>query len=218
VNVLDERLSEDVFLADSANRKMPRNYCRKEAEEMERKRKCSSAHVCRDLPTTGREWRRRLSRHKYVLDMPGFGPWSHRLRFLLLSGAVVFQQKRAFDFEQFYDRPLKEYGVIVPFTDANDLLSKVRWLQKHDEVAKRIASAAHAFAWSCLSQEGIRMFIVSLMKKLQSIGSMKAGPATGASHRRVALDPSNPRDFARRKEICQWGDGNDVLTLSLSAS
>ncbi|CEM34586.1 unnamed protein product [Vitrella brassicaformis CCMP3155] len=170
VNAIDAELSESFYLTDAGNPIRQRNNCTSDAMKLQKSRGCSASHICRQESTGPEEWQDLLFRHKYVLDFPGLGPWSIRLRHLLLNGGLVFQQRRAFENTQFFDGPLKRYGVLIPFSEGNELVEKVRWFQEHDEVAKKAAWAAHTFAWNCLSPEGIRQFLIHLLLRLGHIG------------------------------------------------
>ncbi|CEM23325.1 unnamed protein product [Vitrella brassicaformis CCMP3155] len=173
MSVLDLQMSRAFYISDAAKADRPRQNCTKHAIELERAFGCSASHICRGPDTSFDVWQEELFKHKYVLDLPGIGPWSARLSLLLLSGAVVFQHIRNFEAAQFYDAPLKRRGVLVPFSDARDLQEKLDWFRNHDDVAQRVARAAHQWAWTCLTRESIGKSLVTLLRRLGTF--QKAG-------------------------------------------
>jgi len=218
MSVLDPALSDAFYIADGDNPKTPGKNCTGKALELQRKLGCKASHICRAAEMSSAEWQRQLLTHKYHLDLVGFGPWSHRLRLSLLSGAVVFQDQLNFLGSQFYDSPLKRL-LLVPFSSARDLQRQVQWFQKNDAVARQIAWVGHRFAWDCLSREGIRQFLVALVRRLgqlqreQNTRRRRRRPSKAnekvedirhcdLSHR-IPLTPSTTQDFKKAVHSCE---------------
>jgi len=136
---------------------------------------------------------------KYLLDMPGHGPWSVRLRLLLLSGAVIFQSSRGTEAAQFFDPLLKP--LLVPFITAQDLQEKVQWLRQNDHVASRMAKAGHLFAWHCLTPEAVQMYLVVFLRRLASL----AGPSSETQKEQPA-DQRSVRADQGGEEACDTSE------------
>ncbi|CEL94061.1 unnamed protein product [Vitrella brassicaformis CCMP3155] len=169
VNVLEPPLSRKLYISDAGEEKRWRNNCTEKAAQLQRELGCIARHICRPEPVSADEWQKELLQHKYALDLPGIGPWSARLRLLLLAGSVIFQQTRSFEAAQFYDLLLKRNGVLHQFSTSKELVERVKWFRQHDQVARRIALAGHTFAWHCLTREGIRQFLMTWLRRLGRI-------------------------------------------------
>jgi hypothetical protein len=94
-------------------------------------------------PIPWQEW----SRYKYLIDIDGnSSPWSNLFQ-RLLTGSPVLKVESSRGLQQwFYDElvPWRNYVPIAP--DMSDLIDKITWLSKHDNVAQRIGESGLALA------------------------------------------------------------------------
>lgn len=106
--------------------------------------------------------------YKYNIVMSGLNGQSgaDRLaRLLCQSGAVILLQKTSFTYH-FSDR-LKPWVHYVPLAYSGaDAIEKIDWLVKHDDVAKRIAANAQAFARSYLRLEDYYCYATTALEVL----------------------------------------------------
>ncbi|CEL98308.1 unnamed protein product [Vitrella brassicaformis CCMP3155] len=175
--------------------------CTKHARLLESEYGCPSDLICRKNPVPFDKWQELLFQHRYLVDLPGVGPWSTRLRLLLLSGGVVLQHQRAYESHQFYSPLLKRHGVLVPFATAEELMAKITWLREHEDIAMRLGRAAHTFAWRCLDHDGIRQWLVAVMKRLDAIAARQ-------SQQRGGLGSQQPRAVVQARRL-----GEEMVVL-----
>jgi hypothetical protein len=88
-------------------------------------------------------------RFKYLIDIDGnSNPWSNLFQ-RLLTGSTVLKVESSRGLQQwFYDRlrPWENYVPIAP--DISDLLDKILWLQRNDQLAQAIGQAGRQLALS----------------------------------------------------------------------
>jgi hypothetical protein len=88
-------------------------------------------------------------RYKYLIDIDGnSSPWSNLIQ-RLLTGSTVLKVESSRGLQQwFYDRlrPWENYVPIAP--DMSDLLEKVMWLRRRDDLAQSIGEAGRQLALS----------------------------------------------------------------------
>lgn len=127
---------------------------------------------CQDCTTRGgrgESFVRDLLGHKYVLDFAGAGNWSRRMSLLLRSGGLILKSESPG--YQFYEFLLKPGAHYIPFnpqigkSGAGNLLSRLEWARKNDEVAKRIARTTQSFGRTCLTESSIDEFVSVLLTK-----------------------------------------------------
>ena len=114
-----------------------------------------------------------LSRYKYIVDIDGDG-CSGRLGKLLASGAVLL--KNFTTGIPFYAPLLKPWVHFVPVAaDLSNLAARVRWLQEHDDDARRIADAASRFAATALAPASIDAYLLAWVRAYASVAESADG-------------------------------------------
>ncbi|KAK9174102.1 Uncharacterized protein cmbei_2003500 [Cryptosporidium meleagridis] len=83
-NFQSGNISNHVFISDSN-----KISCENRANLLEKLTLCDSKFICRKESISFIEWIHRLISSKFSLDLSGVGPWSNRLRMLMLSGKLV---------------------------------------------------------------------------------------------------------------------------------
>ena len=93
------------------------------------------------------------ARYKYLLDTDGFSS-AYKLQQLLAVGSVVLHP--ASTWRAYYYHALLPYVHYVPLwqTAQDDVLPAIRWLKRHDRVARRIGAAGRRLACEHLTQHG----------------------------------------------------------------
>ena len=122
--------------------------------------------------------------HKYVVFVEGSEEWADRLKLLLQLGCVVLIQELWCHEHYFW--MLEPFVHYVPLsTTLDDLTTKVRWLQAHDEDAQRIAAAGQRFAEQHLSRRSLLAYHGELLRQYAELqtdrkGSASARPSSSA--------------------------------------
>jgi tetratricopeptide (TPR) repeat protein len=88
-------------------------------------------------------------RYKYQIDIDGnTNAWAG-LYERLLTGSPVLKVASPFDYRQwFYDRLIPWWTFVPVQSDMSDLLDKMRWLQRNDDIARQIGERGKALALS----------------------------------------------------------------------
>lgn len=82
--------------------------------------------------------------YKYMIDMQAYG-FSGRLKYLLLSGRLVFLQCRFH--KAFYEKNLEPWVHYVPVAgDLSDIVHKIKWAIKNEDECNQIIKNATDFA------------------------------------------------------------------------
>ena len=129
----------------------------------------NSCHMCTSRGRRGEGFVQNLLVHKYLLDFAGAGNWSRRMSLLLRSGGLIFKSESPG--YQFYEVNLKPGVHYIPFdpqigrVGVGNLLSRLEWAQKNDEIAKQIARTSQSFGRICLSETSIDDFVSMLLMK-----------------------------------------------------
>ena len=132
-----------------------------------------SCDKCRSHRLDGNGFVRSLLEYKYVLDFAGAGNWSRRMSLLLRSGGLIFRSENSG--YQFYDTNLKPGVHYIPFNPqigkagVGNLLSRLEWAEKNDEIAKRIAKTSQNFGRRCLTESSIDDFVSLLLTKYSKL-------------------------------------------------
>ncbi|XP_020710254.2 protein O-glucosyltransferase 2-like isoform X2 [Athalia rosae] len=104
--------------------------------------------------------------YKYQLNIDGTVA-SYRFPYLLAGDSLVFKQESKY-YEFFY-KQLKPYGHYIPIKrDLTDIVEKIRWAKKHDDVAYKISRAGQFFARENLMPQNIFCYHAILIKEWSS--------------------------------------------------
>lgn len=88
---------------------------------------------------------------------------AYRFPYLLAGNALVFKQDSPF-YEHFY-KELKPMHHYVPVNrDLSNLVEKIQWAKKNDEVARKIAKQAQQFTNENLTHDKVLCYHVTLLK------------------------------------------------------
>ncbi|CAL6335047.1 unnamed protein product [Bathycoccus prasinos] len=115
----------------------------------------------------------KLFEHKYLLNFPGAGNWSRRLGVLMKSGGAIFQSES--QGYQFYEMGLIPGAHFIPFDPQigeegiGNLLSRLEWSSKNDDITKKIAFRAHSFGINCLKEPSIDYFVRKLLTEYSKL-------------------------------------------------
>ena len=120
------------------------------------------------------------------MNFNGAGNWSRRLSTLFASGGGVFQAESSG--YQFYELGL-EPGVHYITFDIGDgngvgnLLSRLEWAVKNDEIMKEIATRSESFESNCLQERSIDYFVHKLLSSYEKLlqGNIKELPTVDLS-------------------------------------
>lgn len=113
------------------------------------------------------EFVKNIRSHKYLLNLPGVGQ-SRRMAQLLRSGGAIFQSENKG--YQFYDYALKPGFHYIPFEPQpgvpglGNLVSRLTWAMKNDDVIKGIASRSKSYADNCLTEQSMDYFATSVLE------------------------------------------------------
>lgn len=158
---------------------------------------------CSEDKLSGKEFVKRLLSHKYLLNLPGAGPWSRRMSVLLRAGGGIFQSESVG--YQFYELKLVPGVHYIPFDPeigrlgAGNLISRLKWAKENDEIIRQIAARAKSFGNVCLSEQSIDYFVATLLTEYSKLlfGNSSSFPLTDLSTCII----KDPRDKITR--ICK---------------
>ncbi|KAH8581724.1 uncharacterized protein ELE39_001854 [Cryptosporidium sp. chipmunk genotype I] len=119
-NNQSEKVSNNVFISDSN-----KISCENRANLLEKLTLCDSKFICRKESISFQDWIAKSISSKFSLDVSGVGPWSNRLRMLMLTGTMIFQNIRSYHSNQFYDHLFKKNNLFFKFNNVSDILSNV---------------------------------------------------------------------------------------------
>lgn len=123
-----------------------------------------------------------MRKYKYLIVLAGSGSSGRLSTFLSRSGAVILLQQT--DYLYHFSMRLIPWVHYVPITfTAADVISKVLWLQEHDNLARQIAINGRAFADSYLRLEDYYCYVSSALKAFAEVAN------------KSALEPFNPQPF-----------------------
>ena len=111
---------------------------------------------CQRRSYSSEKFAENLLKHKYLLNLPGAGPWSRRMNLLLRSGGLIFQEESAG--HQFFEVELKPGAHYIPFDSeigragVGNLISRLEWAKKNDDIAESIATRSRSFGMQCLTE------------------------------------------------------------------
>lgn len=102
---------------------------------------------------------------RYQIDIDGYtNSWSGLFR-KLLTGSPVLKVASPYGFRQWYYRSLQPWENYVPVSAAmDDLVEKVRWLIKHDNVARDIGRRGQALAGALAVDMEVRLVLPDIAK------------------------------------------------------
>ena len=125
--------------------------------------------ICTGEKLLGDSFIHNLSRYKYVIDFAGAGNWSRRMSLLLRSGGLILQsEKSGYQFYEYSLEPGLHYITFDPQIGKEglgNLLSRLEWAQKNDEIAELIARRSQSFGQNCLTEASIDYFVSTLITK-----------------------------------------------------
>lgn len=103
-----------------------------------------------------------LFQYKYQLNIDGTVA-AYRFPYLLAGDSLVFKQESKY-YEFFY-KQVEPYEHYIPVKrDLSDLVEKLRWAKKHDEVAYKISRNGQLFARENLMPQNIFCYHAVLLK------------------------------------------------------
>ncbi|KAF7457533.1 hypothetical protein HWI79_1964 [Cryptosporidium felis] len=141
-------IKSQVFISDSN-----KISCKNRAEFLQNKTLCDSNFICRNHSVSFPDWVSGLSSSKFSLDLPGVGPWSNRLRILMLSDMVNVSPTRTSESEN-------ETKMILPRCELHCLFFTANYPQGS------ISRIVSNFAFNCLSEDGITQYFRTLLTEL----------------------------------------------------
>ncbi|KAL5370145.1 transmembrane domain-containing protein near C, signal peptide [Cryptosporidium parvum] len=151
-------ISNHVFISDSN-----KISCENRANLLEKLTLCDSKFICRKESISFIDWINRLVSSKFSLDLSGVGPWSNRLRMLMLTGTMIFQNIRSYYSHQFYDLLFKKNRLFFKFNNISDILLNVNLILENPQISSNISKITSNFAHNCLSEEGIAQYFKTLL-------------------------------------------------------
>ncbi|OII73486.1 hypothetical protein cand_003440 [Cryptosporidium andersoni] len=157
----NSKIESNVYIVDSN-----KISCKKYSRDLQKKLLCNSDYICREEIIYFEKWLKLLNQSKISLDLPGVGPWSTRLRILLLSGSIILQSERSIRSHQFYDLPLKKLGLILGFSNENEFFKNVYQIINNPEIYSKVSQILKTFAIHCLSEDGIKNYFFNLINEL----------------------------------------------------
>ncbi|KAH8740255.1 hypothetical protein FG386_001530 [Cryptosporidium ryanae] len=160
-NLVSNYINNQVYISDSN-----KISCNNRAKFLENKVKCDKDFICRNSSLSLNEWVLLLLKSKFSLDLSGVGPWSNRLRMLLLFGISIIQNNRSFISNQFYDLPLKKNNLIFNFNNAYDIINNINLINKNPLLSEKISNITSNFSLHCLSENGLILYYKILLNKL----------------------------------------------------
>lgn len=146
------------------------------------------------------------ARYKYLLDTDGFSA-AYKLQQLLAVGSVVLHP--ASTWRAYFYGALLPYVHYVPLWRAaeDDVLPTLRWLKRHDRVARRIGATGRRFACEHLTQSGRLCYWRRLLRAYAELTDSVASLA------------ERPRAFplARLNIMCRERDAPNVCYYNVHA-
>lgn len=104
--------------------------------------------------------------YKYQLNIDGTVA-AYRFPYLLAGDSLVFKQDSKY--HEFFYKQIKPYEHYVPVkSDLSDLVEKIRWAKKHDDVAYKISRNGQLFARENLMPQNIFCYHAALLKEWSS--------------------------------------------------
>ncbi|OII71909.1 uncharacterized protein cubi_00717 [Cryptosporidium ubiquitum] len=156
-----ENISNQVFISDSN-----KISCENRANLLEKLTFCESSFICRKESISFNNWISKSIFSKFSLDLSGVGPWSNRLRILMLTGAMIFQNVRSYHSHQFYDLIFKKNNLFFKFNNPNDIFLNINSILENPQISSNISKIVSNFAINCLSEDGITNYYKTLLLEL----------------------------------------------------
>ena len=122
-----------------------------------------------------------MKTYKYLIVLNGQSASGRLAQFLRYSGAVILLQDTT-EIKYHFSARLKPWVHYVPIAyNGADVIDKIKWLRKHDDLAYALAKNAHAFGQSYLRLEDYYCYTAAFLKEVTKHVTPEA------------LEPSQPK-------------------------